>query len=275
MEDKSNAKNGTAMESSPDMIDCNLGRNLSMLVANRETDGPSFKTVHRGLRRMYLSEDPSRIHKRIRLDSSIASYARSNISFVNKLKIAKELDEHSGCVNSIEWNHDGSLVITGSDDCTVNIWSAANKYKLETTIRTGHYRNIFSAKFVPFSADLQVVSCGMDGEIRFHDLTKPKEHFSMLLAGFNSMAYKVFFVPESPQTFLSTHQDGSIRLFDLRMKESDPTILLQLKSDNRTASANSLAFSPLIPSQLIMGGADPYMRLHDLRFLNSSQTAER
>lgn len=34
-----------------------------------------------------------------------------------RLHLAKRLDGHRGCVNSIHWNAEGTLLITGSDDC--------------------------------------------------------------------------------------------------------------------------------------------------------------
>ena len=56
----------------------------------------------------------------------------------------------------------GNLVITGSDDCTVKIWSPSveNSYVLKGTINTGHIRNIFSAVFVPMTGDNQVILRG-------------------------------------------------------------------------------------------------------------------
>lgn len=34
-----------------------------------------------------------------------------------------ELTEHQGCVNAINFNPSGDLIITGSDDTTVKIWN--------------------------------------------------------------------------------------------------------------------------------------------------------
>jgi len=93
--------------------------------------------------------------------------------------------------------------------------------------------------------------------------------FSTLLSSFHHMVYKIFFIPASSFTFLTTHQDGCVRLFDLRKKtDNENNILIKLTSGK--ASANSLAFSPRT-DQFILGGADPYLRLYDMRYLRNGK----
>lgn len=114
---------------------------------------------------------------------------QGNSSWIKRLYLTKKLEEHRGCVNTIQWNAEGNLLVTGSDDCKLvsfllsvgakllvltysrqNIWSAGPRYKLLRSLSTGHSRNIFCAKFVPFTGDTRLVSCGMDGEIRCSEL---------------------------------------------------------------------------------------------------------
>ena len=93
-----------------------------------------------------------------------------NPTFVSRLELRTALVKHTGCVNTIQWNSNGSLLISGSDDCRLNIWSAGQSYKLQHSLFTGHRRNIFSAVFVPGTNDHKVVSTGMDGEVYYLDL---------------------------------------------------------------------------------------------------------
>jgi hypothetical protein len=64
------------------------------------------------------------------------------------------------CVNSINWNSLGTKLVTGSDDCDINIWSGAPHFTLLHNLKTAHFRNIFSTQFQPFNED-KIVSCGM------------------------------------------------------------------------------------------------------------------
>ena len=43
-------------------------------------------------------------------------------AFVKSLRLHKRLYKHSGCVNTVSWSEDGSLLVSGSDDCDLNIW---------------------------------------------------------------------------------------------------------------------------------------------------------
>jgi WD40 repeat protein len=68
----------------------------------------------------------------------------------------QSLLNHSGCVNTVAWNDSGELVISGSDDCHINIWQPFQK-KLVADIDTRHTGNIFCAKFMHKSNDTQCI----------------------------------------------------------------------------------------------------------------------
>jgi hypothetical protein len=44
-------------------------------------------------------------------------------SIVRSLKVETILMKHTGCVNVCKWNRAGDKLISGSDDCCLNIWS--------------------------------------------------------------------------------------------------------------------------------------------------------
>jgi WD40 repeat protein len=55
---------------------------------------------------------------------------------------------HSGCVNTANFNDDGTLLVTASDDLKVRIWKSSNfneprSIKRAFDIPTGHSSNIF------------------------------------------------------------------------------------------------------------------------------------
>lgn len=65
---------------------------------------------------------------------------------------------HIGCVNTILFNQDGSLAITGSDDMTIQLHNIYTK-KLELKIQTLHRGNIFDVKEIPETLCKQFISC--------------------------------------------------------------------------------------------------------------------
>ncbi|KAL0392379.1 UNVERIFIED_CONTAM: hypothetical protein Sradi_2460700 [Sesamum radiatum] len=85
-------------------------------------------------------------------------------SLVRRLSLERELEGHHGCVNAITWNSEGSLLMSGSDDTRLNIWSYSSR-KLLHSIETGHSANIFCTKFIPETSDELVVSGAGDAEV--------------------------------------------------------------------------------------------------------------
>lgn len=228
--------------------------NFSLLLAHREIDGPYFRHIRQGLQQS----------KRIQINSSIKETIHSDRFFVNHLEKKKKLVGHNGCVNTIEWNSNGSLILTGSDDCKINIWSGPPHYKLIQTLKPGHQNNIFCAKFVPFTGDKKVISCGMDGHVRVTDITTSPNGTPILLFSHYMMALKLFPLPLDPQTFLGTHQDGNIRKYDLRTNTF--TIHQTMRNSQDNISASSLAFSPLNPHRYVVAAGDTILREYDDRY---------
>jgi WD40 repeat protein len=64
---------------------------------------------------------------------------------------------HQGCVNTVAWNRTGTLLLSGSDDHRLVITDPFTFRRVDEVL-TGHRANIFSAHFLPDTADLQVVS---------------------------------------------------------------------------------------------------------------------
>jgi WD repeat-containing protein 42A len=212
-----------------------------------------------------------RLHK----PTSSTQLFRANSSFVSRLHLAKRLDGHRGCVNSIHWNAEGTLLITGSDDCKLNIYSPGPHYKQLHNIRTGHSRNIFCAKFVPYTNDNTVVSCGMDGEIRCTQLGRERTS-ALIYSSPMHMVLKMSFLPGSGSVFLSTHQDGTVRLFDLRLRENNPeNIAVDLRSERgERVAVNSLAMCTLGSYKFALACADPIVRLYDIRMTGGASTGQ-
>ena len=66
-------------------------------------------------------------------------------SLVERLGLECELEGHAGCVNCLEWNREGSILASGSDDLQIILWDPF-RHKKMCSIDTGHQGNIFSVK---------------------------------------------------------------------------------------------------------------------------------
>ena len=182
----------------------------------------------------------------------------------------KLLEEHRGCVNTLHWSSDGHLLLSGSDDCRVCIWSiaGADKATLSSGIITGHRRNIFSACFVPETGNRQIVTCALDRQVRWLDLDRETNKHLLTCRQFCS---KLAFVPGSAACFLSAGQDGRISHFDLREHTSPCTEASSRVGVNLShiGGCTALAFDPAGEGHhFAVGCDDPTVRVFDIRRLN-------
>lgn len=65
-----------------------------------------------------------------------------SIVAIQKLKLSKQLKEHNGCVNSLDFNSTGDLIASGSDDLNICLWNWSKGTCLLKHL-TQHTRNIF------------------------------------------------------------------------------------------------------------------------------------
>ena len=50
-------------------------------------------------------------------------------AFLSRLTPMKTYEEHTGCVNTLHWNSQGTLLLSGSDDCRVCVWDLSGLRK--------------------------------------------------------------------------------------------------------------------------------------------------
>lgn len=211
-------------------------------------------------------------------------------SFVRGLRLVQSLEKHAGCVNTVAWNEDASLLLSGSDDLCVCVWSTGTGFPCRGSVYTGHRHNIFSAEFVPGSGSAQCVTTAGDGDVRLVDLVRgftdpipenprlfnpedapsARSLFSHDRFGWDytmaGMGMKVRFVPGSQHVFLTTHQDGTVRRFDLRLPTADePYMHRGIVDLARCGSCSDIAFDPTAPNLFAVGTDDPFVRIFDLR----------
>ncbi|KAK4359123.1 hypothetical protein RND71_021352 [Anisodus tanguticus] len=222
-------------------------------------------------------------------------------SLVERMALERELEGHQGCVNAIAWNSKGSLLISGSDDTRMNIWSYSS-HKLLHSIETGHTANIFCTKFVPETSDDLVVSGAGDAEVRLFHLSHLKGRGrednavtpSALFQCHTRRVKKLAVEVGNPHVVWSASEDGTVRQHDFREGASCPpagsshqecrNILLDLRCGAKKSLADppkqlfalkSCDISSTRPHLLIVGGSDAFARLYDRRMLPPLSSSQK
>lgn len=188
-------------------------------------------------------------------------------------------------MNSLCWNHDGTRLLSGSDDQKLIITDPFTS-KVLVKYTTFHRNNIFSAKFLPQSST-RIISCSGGGSVLHTDLneialTRENDECDTLIGGnyrasnqdanfFNchsGTCYEVLTIPSETNNFLSCGEDGSVRFFDLRLVSKcfkqfcRENILILTK-----ASITAMSCAPLSHNYLSVGCSDSLIRVYDRRFL--------
>ncbi|KAN0034068.1 hypothetical protein ACTFIV_000551 [Dictyostelium citrinum] len=174
-------------------------------------------------------------------------FSKSNYSIQSLEKT--ELNGHNECVNSINFNEDGSLIVSGGDDETVRIWDVG-KRKCLTTLY-GHSTNVFATNFLN-NDNRKIISGGNDADIRYYDIENQK---CTVYKHHSKKVLKLSVCPTQPQVFLSSSSDGTVRLFDVRLKYKDTEI-----QPIQTAPSNDIGYRAILP-QVIGGGRGRTMAL--------------
>jgi WD40 repeat protein/TolA-binding protein len=204
--------------------------------------------------------------------------------------------------------HDAATTLK-VEECNADQSAAQWGLRQVAKVYPGHSHNIFTTEFAPNSGNGTIISAGMDGDLRLSYIeraaappglpsflvdsmrgdpsssdTTPQ---SELLAEFDGFVFNARFLPGSPDVFLTTHQDGCVRLWDLRESRArNPQaadrdyvdtrhVLLRVTGDlgagrgsvfggPSDGPCNTLAFAP-DGFRIAMGGGDPFVRVADIR----------
>ncbi|KAG5018880.1 hypothetical protein JHK87_014735 [Glycine soja] len=221
--------------------------------------------------------DSRYLHSPLDVNHSLHTHS----SLIRRLSQERELEGHTGCVNAVAWNSKGSLLISGSDDQRINIWSYSG-WKLLHSIDTGHTANIFCTKFIPETSDELVASGAGDAEVRLFNLSRlngsgfsdnaiiaPSAYYQCHTRRVKKLAVE----NGNPNVVWSASEDGTLRQHDFREGTSCPpagsshqecrNILLDLRSGSKRSLADppkqvlalkSCDISSTKPHLLLVGG---------------------
>ncbi|KIO17169.1 hypothetical protein M407DRAFT_33177 [Tulasnella calospora MUT 4182] len=195
---------------------------------------------------------------------------------------------HTGCINALCWSQDGTTLVSSGDDCRICVWRPHASPQLQSdsdqeelfqtslTLTTGHTNNVFSIKFLPYTADMRVVTCSADREVRVFDLAKsngsedrlrvagggsrrwyerPESQCCVRVINCHTRRVKRIVTEDSSDLFLTVSEDHTVRQHDLRTSHrcrpdgACPAPLVKLPY-----SLSALASSPIAPYYFVVAG---------------------
>lgn len=200
---------------------------------------------------------------------------------VKRLDLYGKLNGHEGCVNTIDFNATGDVLVSGSDDTRVILWDWATR-KSKLSYSSGHIDNIFQAKFMPFTDDRKLVTAAADGQVRLGLLLENGCVETKRLGRHHGRVHNLAVEPGSPYIFYSCSEDGFVQHYDLRSNSATKLFCCSSFTENNKQSSssvrlNSIVIDPRNPNYFAVGGSDEYARVYDIRMyqLDASHNTDR
>ncbi|KAJ3105780.1 Cullin-4B [Phlyctochytrium planicorne] len=127
---------------------------------------------------------------------------------------------HSGCVNTLQWNHTGTRLLSGSDDCNFKLWNPYAEECLVASTPSEHTANIFAARYMN-DGDSRIASCSANGAVRFTALNELGDKIiNGLFSCHTDIAFDVRPDPVDSNVFFSISDDGTVKQYDTRTATS-------------------------------------------------------
>ncbi|XP_052803947.1 DDB1- and CUL4-associated factor 8-like [Mya arenaria] len=195
-----------------------------------------------------------------------ARKVQGSLQMVQRFKLQYKMKRHEGCVNALNFNRNGTLLASGSDDLNIVVWNWIRNRPV-LVYDSGHRSNVFQCKFMPFSGDCHVVSCARDGQVRLADLSSTGVcKGTKKLAQHRGAAHKLSVENDSPHIILSAGEDAVTFEIDLRLDK--PNKLVTTKEADKKVSIYSIHSNPADSNEFCLGGRDHYVRVYDKRKIN-------
>ncbi|XP_076763520.1 DDB1- and CUL4-associated factor 8 isoform X2 [Xylocopa sonorina] len=201
---------------------------------------------------------PELIHREIGINPLFQRKYYGSLHVVEHFKLMYQLNEHEGCVNALNFNKNGNLLASGSDDLNVVIWDWAIGKK-HHSFASGHRSNIFQVKWL-FDAENLMATCARDGQVRLLDI---RRGVSRKLATHNAPTHKLALHPDTPHVIISVGQDAKVLSIDIR--EERPTKLLVVKDGTSPVQLYSVHSNPLKSNEFCVSGRSQSVRIYDRR----------
>lgn len=197
-------------------------------------------------------------------------------SLYERLVCTNALVGHTGCVNALDWNEEGDLLASGSDDTNLCLWSPLLEEREggrrpAIVHATEHTANIFGVRFLPGGSD-NIATVAGDCRVQLH---RRRDDGSLAsedaIEAHLDRVKRLDAHPEAPNLFLTASEDGTIRQFDIRDWREEAVFLVADWSKEQI-SLNSLSISPLRPWLVAAAGSGRTVRIIDRRMLSDQSS---
>lgn len=179
---------------------------------------------------------------------------------VDSLECFQTLKGHSGCVNTLRWNKNGTTLASGSDDRCIKLWRAG---QLRHTIETGHEGNVFAVEFLPCSDDKKLVSGAADAVVFLHDVESGQKRRWELMERVKRMATS----ERDPTLFwAAVESENGVFQFDTRLEDYECVIDTMRPIIESWSGAKSVAVSEAQPHLMAVGFDQTPVRIYDRRY---------
>ncbi|KAH1122708.1 hypothetical protein J1N35_005868 [Gossypium stocksii] len=186
---------------------------------------------------------------------------------VLRLEILRKLDKHRGCVNTVSFNADSNILVSGSDDKRIILWDWETGVA-KLSFQSGHVSNVFQAKIMPYTDDRSLITCAADGQVRHAQILEGGVE-TRLVAKHQGRAHKLAVEPGSPHIFYTCGEDGLVQHIDLRTAAATELFTCRSIDESRAympvIALNAIAIDPRNPNLFAVAGSDEYTRLYDVR----------
>ncbi len=179
------------------------------------------------------------------------------LNLTSSWTLASTFDDHDGSINSIDYNQDGTLIVSGSDDSTARLWDAESGAVLH--VLEGHTGWVLTTEFSPDG--LRVVSGSQDGTVRIWDAENGAE-LSVLNIGEQGggAVYAASYSPD--QSRIATGApNGALWIWDAETE----AIIGRL--EGHASKIYSAAYSP-DGTRIVTGSGDDTIRVWDAETFN-------
>ncbi|RVW96572.1 DDB1- and CUL4-associated factor 8 [Vitis vinifera] len=192
-----------------------------------------------------------------------------SMDLVLQFDIYRKLEKHRGCVNTVSFNADGDILVSGSDDRRIILWDWESGH-VKLSFESGHINNVFQAKFMPYTDDRSIVTCAADGQVRRAQILECGRVETTLLAKHQGRAHKLAIEPGSPYIFYTCGEDGLVQHIDLRSRAATELLTCHQIEERRrglraVVQLNAIAIDPRNSNLFAVAGSDEYARLYDIR----------
>ncbi|XP_010646524.1 uncharacterized protein LOC100251996 isoform X2 [Vitis vinifera] len=200
---------------------------------------------------------------------SFAHRLAASKDLVLQFDIYRKLEKHRGCVNTVSFNADGEILVSGSDDRRIILWDWESGH-VKLSFESGHINNVFQAKFMPYTDDRSIVTCAADGQVRRAQILESGRVETTLLAKHQGRAHKLAIEPGSPYIFYTCGEDGLVQHIDLRSRAATELLTCHQIEERRrglraVVQLNAIAIDPRNSNLFAVAGSDEYARLYDIR----------